>query len=142
MGQDSQHVLILAVNAGSSSLKISAFTPDHSYDPNSPTSEPISLILTSSIENITALPAQFSFSAANSSVSDKKLKNAQVDEIKDHETAFAYFVRFLAENTKFEKEHVKHVCHRVVHGGDYPGPVLISSESYHHIESLSDLAPL
>ncbi|KAL5525634.1 hypothetical protein ACEPAG_6970 [Sanghuangporus baumii] len=141
MGQESQ-TLILSVNAGSSSLKISAFSPTHDYDPSKPYSEPVTLILTSSIENLTAPPALFSFVAAQHGVSDKKLKNEKVDEIKDHETAFAYFVRFLAENTKFEKEHVKHVCHRVVHGGDYPGPVLISNESYHHIESLSDLAPL
>ena len=141
MGQEEQ-ALILSVNAGSSSLKISAFGPSHDYDPSNPFSEPVSLILTSSIENLTAPPALFSFSAAHPGVSEKRLRNDKVDEIKDHETAFAYFVRFLAENTKFEKGHIKHVCHRVVHGGDYPGPVLISSESYHHIESLSDLAPL
>ena len=141
MGQESQ-TLILSVNAGSSSLKISVFSPSHEHDSSDPFSEPVELILTSSIENLTAPPALFSFSTAQPGVSDKKLKNEKVDEIKDHETAFAYFVQFLSENTKFEKEHVRHVCHRVVHGGDYPGPVLISSESYHHIESLSDLAPL
>lgn len=34
------------------------------------------------------------------------------------------------------------VCHRVVHGGDYAEPVIISSKEYHHIEKLTDLAPL
>ncbi|KAH8103678.1 hypothetical protein DFH11DRAFT_1520697 [Phellopilus nigrolimitatus] len=34
------------------------------------------------------------------------------------------------------------MCHCVVHGGDYPRPVCISRKLYHHIESLSDLAPL
>ncbi|EJD06947.1 uncharacterized protein FOMMEDRAFT_75634 [Fomitiporia mediterranea MF3/22] len=142
MAQDKDRRLVLSVNAGSSSLKISVFSPNTSYDSSSPFSEPVSLLLTSSIENLTSPPAHFSFSAAVPGVSDKKLKNAEVHEIKDHESGFAYFVRFLAENTRFEKDHVKHVCHRVVHGGDYPGPVLISTESYHHIESLSDLAPL
>ena len=140
--QDSSRTLTLAVNAGSSSLKISVFSPSSSYDASSSTSEPVSLLLTASIENITSPPALFSFKTAVHGVSDKQLKDEKIDEIKDHESGFAYFVKFLEENTKFDKGHVKHVCHRVVHGGDYPAPVLISSESYHHIESLSDLAPL
>lgn len=135
--------LILAVNAGSSSLKLSVFAPNESYSPSSPsTAEPVTLFLTASIENIISPPALFTFKATAPDVSDKSLKNEKLQEVKDHESGFAYFVRFLEENTKFEKEQVRHVCHRVVHGGDYPGPVLISSESYHHIESLSDLAPL
>ena len=81
MGQESQ-TLILSVNAGSSSLKISVFSPSHEYDPSNPFSEPVELILTSSIENLTAPPALFSFSAAQPGVSDKKLKNEEVDEIK------------------------------------------------------------
>ena len=144
--QDNDRDLVLAVNAGSSSLKLSVFAPNPSYDPSTsaskPTAEPVSLLLTASIENITSPPALFTFKATASDVTDKSLKNEKVEEVKDHESGFAYFVKFLEENTRFEKAHVKHVCHRVVHGGDYPGPVLISSESYHHIESLSDLAPL
>jgi acetate kinase len=34
------------------------------------------------------------------------------------------------------------VCHRVVHGGDFHEPVVINKETYHHIERLSDLVPL
>lgn len=34
------------------------------------------------------------------------------------------------------------ICHRVVHGGDYDAPQLIDSTTYHHLEALTDLAPL
>jgi acetate kinase len=62
--------------------------------------------------------------------------------VTDHETALKHFLEFLQENTSFKEEHIKHICHRVVHGGEYTKPTKISSESYHRIESLSDLAPL
>lgn len=147
--------LILSVNAGSSSLKISVFTilPESAH-PIGVTSEPVSLILTSTIENLTAPPAVFSFKPAPSSPSQSSLaqtipsgvtkKDEKVgeEEINDHKSAFAYFLAYLENNTQFEKNHVRHVCHRVVHGGDYPTPVRITSESFHHIETLSDLAPL
>lgn len=32
--------------------------------------------------------------------------------------------------------------HRVVHGGDYTAPRVITRETYHHLEALTDLAPL
>ncbi|THH08011.1 hypothetical protein EW145_g2996 [Phellinidium pouzarii] len=142
--ENSHDKLILSVNAGSSSLKISVFAPDPAYSSSASNSDtqPVTLLVTASIDGLTTLPARFSFAAAVLDISSKKIKKEEVDEIKDHESGFQYFVRFLTEHTCLEKRHIRHVCHRVVHGGDYPGPVLISCESYHHIESLSDLAPL
>lgn len=132
--------LILSVNAGSSSLKISVFLPNKSHasssDPNAVPDldeskrEPVSLLFTSSIDSLSALPARFSFKAHVPDISSKELKKQEIDEIKDHDSGFQYFLKFLEGNTKFDKSHVKHICHRVVHGGDYPGPVLISSERY------------
>ncbi|KAF9237656.1 Acetokinase family-domain-containing protein [Melanogaster broomeanus] len=94
--------LILAINAGSSSLKISLYrrVPQ---DPTGPR-----LLLTSSISSISSPPAKFN-SITLSLPQQKK---------------------------------IKHICHRVVHGGDYTEPVIISEQFYHHIEKLSDLAPL
>ena len=138
--------LILSVNAGSSSLKISAFTILPDSQRTSSAKEPVSLTLSSSIENLTAPPARFSFKPTSSSgispETTKKDEEVDDDKISDHKTAFAYFLSYLEQNTAFEKSHVKHVCHRVVHGGRYAAPVKISSESFHHIELLSDLAPL
>lgn len=147
MSLTSDRNLILSVNAGSSSLKISVFQPVKGFSDQPSSSspspdEPVQLLLTASIENISAPPAQFSFKATSSDVSSESRKDEKCDDIKDHETAFQHFLDFLQQHTTFDKSHIARVCHRVVHGGDYPGPVRISTESYHHIESLSDLAPL
>lgn len=140
--------LILSVNSGSSSLKISVFVPKKDPDHR------VQLLLTATIENITAPPALFSFLATSPSISKHKSKNARILEspsendaplpgnIQDHQSAFSYFLKFLQEATAFDKSSIAHVCHRVVHGGRYPKPVLITKDSYHHIERLSDLAPL
>jgi len=65
-----------------------------------------------------------------------------VDSIHDHASAFVHFLRCMEEKASIEKERIVYVCHRVVHGGDYEGPVTIDKESFHHIERLTDLAPL
>ncbi|TDL16842.1 acetate and butyrate kinase [Rickenella mellea] len=134
--------LILSVNAGSSSLKISVFQPTVSSDTNR-VEEPVSLLLTASLSNLSSPPATFS-SSANAQISRAKnvKHNEEADGVKDHESGFEYFLDHLQRETTLEKKDIVYVCHRVVHGGDYPGPVLISPESYHHIEGLSDLAPL
>lgn len=147
MSLTSERNLILSVNAGSSSLKISVFQPVKGFSDQPSSSspspdEPVLLLLTASIENISAPPAQFSFKASSSDVSTESRKDEKCEDIKDHESAFQHFLDFLQKHTTFDKSHIARVCHRVVHGGDYPGPVRISTESYHHIESLSDLAPL
>ncbi|KAG8213037.1 hypothetical protein J3R82DRAFT_11429 [Butyriboletus roseoflavus] len=124
--------LILAVNAGSSSLKISLFqrVPD---DPKAPC-----LLLTSAISSISSPPAKVSFQHANTG---QHLDSFE-PSIRDHESAFIYFLDRLEEDASIDQHQVKHICHRVVHGGDYTEPTLVSEQSYHHIETLSDLAPL
>ncbi|KAL4248804.1 hypothetical protein AB1N83_013978 [Pleurotus pulmonarius] len=83
--------------------------------------------VTSSISNISAPPAKFSFKVANADgiVSD----------------AFAHFLDYLKKEANIDRERIQRICHRVVHGGNYSDPVIISDESFHHIEKLSDLAP-
>ncbi|KZT72978.1 acetate kinase [Daedalea quercina L-15889] len=106
--------LILAVNAGSASLKISLY---RRAEKSSSTSRHgvVELLLTG-----------------------REAKNVSAEGIKDH----AYFLNHLKNESKIAKGSIVHVCHRVVHGGDYYEPVIIDSESYHYIENLSDLAPL
>lgn len=135
--------LVLSVNAGSSSLKISLYSvsshreEDHDYA--SP--EPVTLLLTSAISSITAPPATFSFQLV-SPADAESLKNVPVESITDHASAFSYFLETLRTKTQIDKKRVMYICHRVVHGGDYTEPVQITQESYDHIEKLSDLAPL
>ncbi|KAJ7236287.1 acetate and butyrate kinase [Mycena haematopus] len=122
--------LVLSVNAGSSSLKITLYSTRHE-------SEPVQLILTSSISNISAPPAKFTFKVAGGTSKDE-----QPQSVHDHPSAFQHFLDTLAHEANIDRAQITHVCHRVVHGGDYTDPVLINDEAYHHIERLSDLAPL
>jgi len=147
MALSSERNLILALNAGSSSLKISVFQKVKDFVGNPSSSspshkEPVLLLLTASIENISAPPAEFSFKATSTDISTESRKDEKCEDIKDHESAFQHFLAFLQEHTTFDKSQIARICHRVVHGGDYPTPVRISTESYSRIESLSDLAPL
>ncbi|RDX42131.1 acetate and butyrate kinase [Lentinus brumalis] len=131
--------LILAVNAGSSSLKISLFRRVGA-DANAP-HDAVDLLLVSTINNISAPPANFSFKfAAHGEGREAKKELAQ--DIKDHATAFTHFLDYLKREASIDREQIVHICHRVVHGGSYFKPVVITDESYHHIERLSDLAPL
>ncbi|KAG1750741.1 Acetokinase family-domain-containing protein [Suillus lakei] len=125
--------LVLAVNAGSSSLKVSLFrrSADNAANPV--------LLLSSSISSIFAPPAKFNFSFV--ALQHRSL-NEEVDSIHDHASAFTHFLDRLKEEASVNSADIKHVAHRVVHGGDYTSPVMIFEESYHHIERLSDLAPL
>ncbi|KAG0705710.1 acetate and butyrate kinase [Suillus ampliporus] len=125
--------LVLAVNAGSSSLKISLFrrSADNAANPV--------LLLSSSISSIFTPPAKFKFSPV--ALQHRSL-NEEVDSIHDHASAFSHFLDRLKEEASVNPIDIKHIAHRVVHGGDYANPVIILEESYHHIERLSDLAPL
>ena len=131
--------LLLSVNAGSSSLKISLFHLSKGPQ-NRPNQEPVTLILTSSISNISSPPAKFSFELASSA---KDAANEEgISSIRDHASAFAHFLDVLKREASIEPGKIARICHRVVHGGDYADPIVIGEESYHHIEKLSDLAPL
>ncbi|KAJ8461887.1 hypothetical protein ONZ45_g18131 [Pleurotus djamor] len=144
-GQDlSKYPLALSVNAGSSSLKISLYVvSSHEFVLGH---DPVTLLLTSSISNISAPPAKFSFKIINPdgivNASAANVKDEAVETIEDHATAFSHFLDYLKKEADIDRERIQRICHRVVHGGDYTDPVVISDESYHHIEKLSDLAPL
>ncbi|KAF7985627.1 hypothetical protein HWV62_2127 [Athelia sp. TMB] len=123
---------ILSVNSGSSSLKISLYRLSQQSN-----GEPIELLITSSISNISSPPAKFTFEPVSG-----KSQEGEVDSIKDHTSAFAHFLDSLKKEASINRDDIAHVCHRVVHGGDYTGPVIISEDSFRHIEELTDLAPL
>ena len=78
----------------------------------------------------------------SSDSSNKSKHKEELKDVTDHKSAFEHFLKCLQESTEYERERIAYVCHRVVHGGNYPGPVLVSQESFHNIEELTDLAPL
>ena len=128
--------LVLALNAGSSSLKISLYAL---AETRSDHDEPVVLKVSSSITAISSPPAKFEFKSVEASRHDIK---EEIEAITNHASAFAHFLRCLERVESIDKTQISYICHRVVHGGEYVEPVIISEEAYHHIESLSDLAPL
>ncbi|EGN99174.1 hypothetical protein SERLA73DRAFT_160675 [Serpula lacrymans var. lacrymans S7.3] len=122
--------LILSVNTGSSSLKISLYK----------SAPQISLLLSSSTSSISSPKTAFSLKSSSENIDTINLTDVQ--QINDHTSAFTYFLDSLKHQVGIDINHISHVCHRVVHGGDFSNPVVIGDQSYHHIEELSDLAPL
>lgn len=120
---------ILSANAGSSSLKLSLYSiVGHDSE------DGVSPVLTSAISAISSPPARFSFG--------NDITNELVDTIQDHASAFQHFLEKLHSQAGIDSTRIAYICHRVVHGGDYTQPVEINQQTYHHIEKLSDLAPL
>jgi len=129
--------VILSINAGSSSVKVSVFA---NHPLASSTSEPTQLA-TISITNITAPPAKLSYSRG-----DQRTKDQKVDSIKTSQDAYEHILKHLIEDSGLSElsgpESIEFACHRIVHGGDYTKPTRIDSDTLHHLEALSDLAPL
>src|SRR5579862_587521 len=119
--------IILAVNAGSSSIKYSVYEKTSSNS--------VRLTAAASISGLTAPPSKFTYSLYDPSGKDSD--------------AFKYFVDFLTGGKGREKEEqvldlktITVVCHRIVHGGPEPEPLIITEDELHHLDALSDLAPL
>jgi acetate kinase len=129
---------ILSVNAGSSSLKISLYEVCKTEGEN-----PVTLILSSSITSISSPPAVVSLKHVDAKGGEENLdvSGQPVETITSHEAAFSHFLTLLNRST-LPTEKITHVCHRVVHGGDFGDPIEIGKEEFERIERLSDLAPL
>jgi acetate kinase len=125
--------IILSINAGSSSVKISVYKATDSSIPQQ--------LAEASVEGLTAPPAKLKYERG-----DEKIKGKELEGIESQEDAFRYILDHLTKDEGLpelnKKEDIHFTCHRVVHGGDYPSSQVIDKETYHHIEELSDLAPL
>lgn len=127
--------IILAVNAGSSSVKISVYSAE--------LGQAAVQVAEAQVSGLTAPPAKLKYTRGDEVV----IKGREVDEKVDSQSdAFSLLLDTLVQDKDLpqvkSKEDVGIVCHRIVHGGDYNKPQLISSETYHHLEALNDLAPL
>ncbi|KAK4192647.1 Acetokinase family-domain-containing protein [Podospora australis] len=131
---DKMKKIILAVNAGSSSVKISVYSAELGQSPVQ--------IAETQVSGLTSPPATLKYTRGGEVV----VKNREVENVQDQRDAFTLLLENLIDDEHFPeiktKEDVGIVCHRIVHGGDYTKPQLISSETYHHLENLNDLAPL
>lgn len=127
--------IILSINAGSSSVKISTYKASAGQ-------EPVELAEIQ-IDGLTAPPPKLKYTRGSESIcKDKKVSG----DIKSQNDAFKYMLDQLINDKDLsaitKKGDIAIACHRVVHGGDYETPQIITEDTYHHLEALTDLAPL
>lgn len=126
--------IILAINAGSSSVKISVYKVDNKGQ--APTQ-----IADAQLSGLTAPPVKLDYTRGS-----ERIKGEEVEDINSQEEAFEHILNHLVHDRGLSdlpsKDSITHTCHRVVHGGDYPAAHVIDSNTYHHLEELTDLAPL
>ena len=127
--------IILAINAGSSSVKVSVYKSDDL------TQAPIQLAEIQ-LSGLTAPPATLDYKRGSESILDGE----EVKEVESQQQAFDKILDKLTQDKDLpevsDRNSITHACHRVVHGGDALGPHVIDSKTYHHLEELMDLAPL
>lgn len=128
--------IILSINAGSSSVKISVYSVAEA-------GKPPSRIAETQIDGLTSPPPQLKYLRGTEVVAKYK----KIDKsIESQDDAFKFLLDQLTSDKELKeiskKEDITLACHRIVHGGDYDAPQLINQDTYHHLEVLTDLAPL
>ena len=122
---------ILAVNAGSSSVKVTFYTCEN----------PPQTIADAQISGITAPPPTFKYQHGKT-----KVKEELEEELGTPQDAFKYLLQRCFKDPELSEvasEHdLAYICHRIVHGGEYHEAVEINDDTLHHLEKLEDLAPL
>ncbi|KAK2591404.1 hypothetical protein QQS21_010910 [Conoideocrella luteorostrata] len=129
--------IILSINVGSSSVKISA------YSVNETTITCPQQIAEAQISGLTAPPAKLKYLRRGKSVAaDEDVSR----DVHGQDTAFSLLLQTLINDTELHEIGTKNdfsiACHRIVHGGDYTESRVITQDTYHHLQELSDLAPL
>ncbi|TFE66075.1 acetate kinase [Methylacidiphilum sp. Yel] len=119
-----KQALILTVNSGSTSIKISIFD-----------SETESLVLHGTIERIGITNSLFQFKNREGEIIAEELL-----QLKDHDEAIAKLFSFLKKH-RLESSLLA-VGHRIVHGGQlFQEPRLVTSEMLENLKELIPLAP-
>ncbi|KAJ9484966.1 hypothetical protein VN97_g8387 [Penicillium thymicola] len=122
---------ILAVNAGSSSVKITFYTVEN----------PPRTIVDAAISGITAPPPTLKYQQG-----DKKHKEEVKEKLSTPQDTFKYLLQRCFSDPDLSEvasvDDLEFICHRVVHGGDYLDAVEINDETLDRLKGLEDLAPL
>lgn len=123
---------ILSVNAGSSSVKITFYSFELPPKP----------IANAEVSGITAPPAKLAYTKGDKTHKEE-LKEENLSTPQD---AFKFLLKRCFTDPELSEvassDDLAYICHRVVHGGDYPEAVEINDETYHHLVEIEDLAPL
>ncbi|RKR38806.1 acetate/propionate family kinase [Paraburkholderia sp. BL17N1] len=121
--------VILVLNAGSSSIKFSAFDAE---------SQDLALVLRGQIEGLFSAPRFLAFDQSGEQLGVKEWGAAARLE---HESAIAYIGEFLRSHRGGNR--LIAVGHRVVHGGrHFTQPALATTEVLDELDKLAPLAPL
>jgi len=127
--------LILSVNAGSSSIKLSLYSASLGSTPV--------LLVKSSVSDLTSPPAKFSYS--NNANEVHNVEDRELGEVTDQSSALGFFLEYLGQDESLKERgsgEIELAVHRIVHGGLFQDAVVLGQETIHEIERLTDLAPL
>lgn len=128
--------IILSVNAGSSSVKISVYTATAHANPTQ--------LAEAQISGLTSPPPKLTYLRGATTVS--KDKDLAGDSVASQDDAFKILLSTLVDDPHLpeirSKDDIAIVCHRIVHGGDFRTAQVINDATYHRLEELNDLAPL
>ncbi|KAI5862698.1 acetate kinase [Durotheca rogersii] len=142
---EGQEKIILAINAGSSSVKISAYAARRGREPRQ--------IAEAQVSGLTAPPARLTYTrggkGAGVRVRDgEELPPSDSDRgaVTSQDEAFSLLLAVFVDDPDLPEigsaADIAIACHRVVHGGDYAHAVTITPDALHRLERLTDLAPL
>jgi acetate kinase len=122
--------LILVVNAGSSSIKFSAYKPVEEQDP--------ALLFKGQVESIGAAPHLIVKDEKGATIAEKRWPSGAKA---DHEAVFDLLLNW--SETQLGGQKPGAVGHRVVHGGTaFAGPARIDAAVLAELDALCPLAPL
>lgn len=134
---DSESKVILSINAGSSSVKVSVYSIEHGQKPKQ--------LAEVEVSGLSSPPAKIKYSCHGK----QKFKGDELksdEDVQSQDDAFQYILKTLIEDQDLKevasKDGITLAAHRVVHGGDYSAPQPIGKETLHNLEELTDLAPL
>ena len=126
--------IILSINSGSSSVKVSI------YKTVSRSDRPLQLA-EAQISGLTAPPAKLDYTRGR-----EKSGTQEIDGVSSNEDACDHILNHVVDDKGLteisSRDDITHACHRIVHGGNYPAAHVIDQDTYHHLEDLTDLAPL
>ncbi|EXJ91976.1 acetate kinase [Capronia epimyces CBS 606.96] len=129
-------IIILSVNAGSSSLKTTVFIEEDDAAGN----RSLRRLGSAEISAINQPPAKFKYKRGSFKT------DSELGDIHDHNGAFEHILNAFISDAEIpevsKKEDIQYACHRVVQGGRFRDDRLLTKETFDIINKLSDLAPL
>ena len=115
--------MILVLNCGSSSLKFCMFDADFN-------------------EGIKGNFERIGADGAFVSINNNGTKDRYEQEFKTHKDCISFLFEKFSNTYGVDINSIKIIGHRVVHGGSFPGAVLVDDEILSQMDQISELAPL